>query len=215
MQRSGKAESVALREAVEVWIRLMAPFAPFTCEELWNSVGGAGFVSLAEWPKADEHKTDISAEENETILADLIEDTLNVIRATKITPKHIFYYTAAIWKRKVHGMVLEKAEAGEVKMNEMMRAINEDPLLKPHVRDAAAFVPRVIKTLNKLSRERKANILNKVYANESGILMDALPFLKDRFNCEITVYSEEDREMFDPKNRAQMAMPAQPAIYIE
>jgi hypothetical protein len=83
------------------------------------------------------------------------------------------------------------------------------------MRDAAAFVPRIMKTLNKLSRERKTSILQTEDKDEIKVLTDALPFLKDRFNCEITVYSEEDREKFDPKNRAPMAMPAQPAIYIE
>jgi leucyl-tRNA synthetase len=149
------------------------------------------------------------------MLADLIDDTLNVIRATKIAPKRIVYYTAASWKRKIHNMILMKAEEGEVKIGEIMKAIGENPQLKPHMRDAAAFVLRVIKNLNKLPRARKTQLLLLGDTDDTRILTEATTFLKDRFNCEITVYGEEDEERYDPKDRARMAMPIQPAIYME
>ena len=51
--------------------------------------------------------------------------------------------------------------------------------------------------------------------DEKTILTEATKFLKDRFNAETTIYSEADTQCFDPKHRAAMAMPYQPAIYIE
>jgi leucyl-tRNA synthetase len=38
-------------------IRVLCPFAPHICEELWEMMGGEGFCSLAQWPKYDEAKT--------------------------------------------------------------------------------------------------------------------------------------------------------------
>ena len=38
-------------------VRLLCPIAPHLCEELWESMGGKGFCSLAEWPSYDEAKT--------------------------------------------------------------------------------------------------------------------------------------------------------------
>ncbi len=110
---------------------------------------------------------------------------------------------------------LEKAMAGEAKINEVMRELAADPALKPHMKDAASLVPRIIKALNKLSSERKANILKIKETNEQEIIAGALGFLKERFNVEVSVYGEEDAERYDPKQRAQMAMPYQPAIFIE
>ncbi|HII85310.1 TPA: leucine--tRNA ligase [Candidatus Bathyarchaeota archaeon] len=215
IQRNGKADAVALREASQIWIRLLAPFAPFTCEELWNSIGAKGFVSLAKWPKTEEQMIDLAAEENEALLTDLIDDTLNVVRATKITPRHIFYYTAASWKHRVYKIVLDKAKAGEILMGEIMKTVSADPELKPHMKDAAALIPRLIKTLNKIPQERKRSIIRTEGINENRVFTEALSFLRERFNSEITVFSEEDKEKFDPKKRAQLAIPAQPAIYIE
>jgi hypothetical protein len=52
-------------------------------------------------------------------------------------------------------------------------------------------------------------------ANEKEIIEDAAVFLKGLFNAQVTVYSEEDEARYDPKQRAALAMPGQPAIYIE
>ena len=215
IQRRGKTDSAALREAVKVWLRLLAPFAPYVCEELWNQTGETGFVSVAPWPKVDPSKTDVAAEEQENHIADLIEDTLNILRATKMTAKRVCFYTASPWKWQVFLKVLDKAATGEVKMNEVMRELAAETSLKPHMKEVAALVPRMIKSLTKLSSERKANILIIKAADEKAIIQGALGFLQERFNAEVTVYGEDEKECYDPKQRADMAMPNQPAIYIE
>jgi hypothetical protein len=76
-------------------------------------------------------------------------------------------------------------------------------------------VPKIIKALTKLPSERKANLLKIKMCDEKEILQGAQSFLKDRFNAEISVYGEDDEKRYDPKNRAAMAMPNQPAIYVE
>lgn len=216
IQRKGKTDAKALGEAVKVWLKLLAPFAPHLCEELWSQTGEEGFISLAKWPAFDEGKVDVGAEEQENLITDIISDTLNILRATKIAPKRLCYYTAAKWKWQVYLKVLERALAGEAKINELMREFAADKDLKPYMKDVASLTPRVIKALTKLSGERKANMLKIKELNEKGIVEDALGFLKDRFNvAEISVYSEEDKERYDPKGRAAMALPHQPAIYIE
>ena len=48
-----------LSTVLEAWIRLLAPFTPHTCEELWSKYGGEGFVSQSSWPEADESLMDI------------------------------------------------------------------------------------------------------------------------------------------------------------
>jgi hypothetical protein len=83
------------------------------------------------------------------------------------------------------------------------------------MKDAASLVPKAIKALTKLSTERKANMLKVKEVDEKEVIGGALGFLKERFNAEVAVYGEEDRERYDPKQRAAMAMPNQPAIYVE
>ncbi|MBQ0009958.1 MAG: class I tRNA ligase family protein, partial [Ruminococcus sp.] len=40
-----------------VFVRILCPFAPHICEEMWEKLGGEGLCSLAPWPTYDESKT--------------------------------------------------------------------------------------------------------------------------------------------------------------
>jgi leucyl-tRNA synthetase len=215
IQRKGDTDAKALCEAVKVWIRMLAPFAPFLCEELWSQTGETGLISVAPWPVYDEAKVDVAAEEQENLVTDVMSDTFNILKAMKITPKRICYYTAAPWKWQVYLKVLEINLAGEAKIKELMKEFAVDKNLKPHMKDIAGMIPRVMKALTKLPSERKANIFKIKAADEKKLLENAIGFLKQRFNAKVSVYSEEDQKRYDPKNRAVMTMPHQPAIYVE
>ena len=41
---------------LESWLKLLSPVIPHITEEVWEKIGGKGFISLAEWPKFDEKK---------------------------------------------------------------------------------------------------------------------------------------------------------------
>jgi len=204
-----------LGESIKIWLKLLAPFAPYTCEELWSQTGEEGFISSAKWPKFDETKVDVAALEQENLIVDIIADTWNILKATKIAPKHICYYMAASWKWQIYLKVLEKIFAGEPKINEIMKEIASDQTMKPHMKAVAGLVPRIIKALTKLSTERKVNMLKIREVTEAEIVKSAVGFFKERFNSEVSVYSEDAGECYDPKQRASMAMPYQPAIFIE
>ncbi|MBQ8309711.1 MAG: leucine--tRNA ligase [Clostridia bacterium] len=45
------------KDELTVLVRLLSPFAPHLCEELWEMLGGEGLCSLAAWPEWDEAKT--------------------------------------------------------------------------------------------------------------------------------------------------------------
>jgi leucyl-tRNA synthetase len=215
IQRKGNTEAKALGWAVKVWLRMLAPFAPFLCEELWSQTGEAGFISVAKWPVFDEAKVDVAAEEQENLVTDVTSDTVNILKAMKIVPKRICYYTAAPWKWQVYLKVLEKTVAGDAKINELMKGFAADKDLRSHMKDIAGMVPRIIKALTKVSGERKVNMQKIGAVDEKPIMTGAVDFLRERFNAEVSVYGEDDQQRFDPKNRAAMAMPYQPAIYIE
>ncbi len=60
------------RDELEIFIRLLSPFAPHLCEEIWESLGNRGFASVAAWPEWEESKTvDASVEYAVQILGKL------------------------------------------------------------------------------------------------------------------------------------------------
>ncbi|MGN1048422.1 MAG: leucine--tRNA ligase [Eubacteriales bacterium] len=44
-------------DELKTLLKLLCPFAPHLCEEMWEAAGGEGFCSLAAWPEYDEAKT--------------------------------------------------------------------------------------------------------------------------------------------------------------
>ncbi len=44
------------KNELHVIIKMLCPFAPHLCEEMWEMTGGEGFASLAAWPAYDEAK---------------------------------------------------------------------------------------------------------------------------------------------------------------
>ena len=102
-----------------------------------------------------------------------------------------------------------------MKIGEVMKEFAADADLKPHMKEVASLVPRVIKALTKLPTERKTNVLRIGAMDEREIVVDAVGFLSDRLSAKVSVFSEDDVACYDPKGRAGMAMPGQPAIYIE
>ena len=44
------------KDELSVFLRLLCPFAPHLCEEMWEQLGGKGLCSTAQWPDYDESK---------------------------------------------------------------------------------------------------------------------------------------------------------------
>jgi leucyl-tRNA synthetase len=172
-------------------------------------------ISLAPWPQARQECIDLLAEEQERLITDIVEDTLNVIKATKITPQKIYYYTAASWKWKVYLIMLERSSRGKLKINELMRELSEQDDLKSHLKEAAKFVTNAVKEIGKIPEGRRENLLKVADLHERETVDNAEDFLKERFGAQITVYSEEDVGRYDPRSRATLGAPCRPAIYIE
>ncbi|MDI6905121.1 MAG: leucine--tRNA ligase [Candidatus Bathyarchaeia archaeon] len=215
VRRKGKIETKILKEALKVWLKLLAPFAPHLCEELWSEMKEESFISLAEWPQKNEEHIDIHAEEQENLIRDVIEDTLNILKATKIIPQKICYYTACSWKWKVYLKVLEKLKYGEVKLNELMKELAMEEDLKRNLKEVAKFASKMVKEVSGIPEKRREILLKIKAFNEKEVIEDAEDFLGERFKAQIKIYNEEDKERYDPLQRAVTSMPCRPAIYIE
>jgi leucyl-tRNA synthetase len=213
--RKQKDPSVILKTTLEIWIKLLSPFAPYITEELWSTLGKRNFISTAKWPKVDNFKIDLCAEEKENILIDLIEDTSNILKATKISPQKIIYYSACEWKRNIYQDLLKKATKGQINFKDIMKEFAQKPDLRENMKFIASYVPKALKVLNRYSKERKNRLKNANITNEKEFIDKTKTFLEKRFKTKVFIYLEDDKDRYDPKDRAKLAIPGQPAIYIE
>jgi len=215
VRRKEKTDSEVLREALEIWIRLLAPFAPYICEEIWNKMGKEGFVSLAEWPTYDEKKVDMRAEETENLIKNVLEDTSNILRATKMVPKKIFYYSAASWKWKVYLTALEKSISAKITLSDLMKELMTDSDLKKTAQKVAKFARQIVEEINRMPEDKKRRQLQIGSVDENKTLREAETFFGREFNAKIHTYLEDDPQCHDPNRKAEQARPYRPAIYIE
>jgi len=215
LRRTTSPNPKVLKEVADMWVRLLAPFTPYISEELWHLLGNDGLVSKAEWPSYDDSKIDVKAEEAEDLIRDLIEDTTNVIRATKMTPKRICYYAAAGWKWKAYLELLKRAVSQKVEMRDAMKSLTMDPDLKKKAKNLADFASKIITEINTAPEDRRQRRLESGHLDEKIVVNEAVGFLEKEFNAKVSVYGEEDQGRYDPKNRASAAKPYRPAIYIE
>lgn len=214
-RRKGNTRAKALDEALSIWIRLVAPFAPHMCEELWSKMRKQGFISLAPWPKPDDKHIDTTAEEQENLIRGIIEDTSSVLKATKIVPRRICYYVAGQWKWRVYLKVLDECARQEAKISDMMKTLLAEEEMKKHSKELANYVSRVLKLMSRMSKERQQALGKIGRFDEKAVLADAMDFLSERFEAKVKVFDEEDAERYDPKQRAAMSVPYHPAIYVE
>lgn len=76
-------ENEISKKDLESVIKLLSPFVPHVAEELWERIGGKGFVSLALWPEVDESKIDEKFDKIEQALEKTVSDVLNILKIMK------------------------------------------------------------------------------------------------------------------------------------
>ena len=216
IRRKGHMESKVLLEALDVWVRLLAPFTPHICEELWERMNRKEFISSSKWPKYNQTKVNPVAEESEALVRSIVEDTLSIVRATKTEPKKIFYYTSTDWKWDVYQRALLISTGKEqVDHNKLIKEMIEDHKMKANPQEIAKFTSKIISEINRIPQIRKQRLLLVEKLDEYSVLKGSKAFLQRDLHAEVHVYQESEKEKHDPNNRAVRAEPLKPAIYIE
>jgi leucyl-tRNA synthetase len=144
----------------------------------------------------------------------LLEDTSNILRATKMMPKQIYYYSAASWKWKVYLTALKKSATGTLAVGDLMKELMADPELKTVAGKVAKFAQGLAEEINRMPEDMKQRQLEIGALDEAELLGKAEAFFGREFNATVHVYREDDRQIHDPQRKAGYAKPYRPAIYI-
>ena len=112
-RRAREVNKAVMSRVIDAWVRMMCPFVPHTCEELWEGLGKEGFASSAEWPKTVPKEIDPRLERMEDVVKRTLEDMSSIIAIVRKNPKEIRIYVAPNWKHVLHNRIL--ATAGSAK----------------------------------------------------------------------------------------------------
>jgi len=202
-----------LRKLLDARVRMLAPFAPHLAEELWEEMGGEGLVALAPWPEPDPRLIDPRAEESEELIRRTMRDTADILNVTAISPKRIFYYTAADWKWKVYSRTLRSTGIPEARA--LIEELSADPELREWGKEIPKFVLRLVEEVSKMPYENRLRGAGFGPEDELQALSDAMKLLENEFRAKIEVFREADPSKYDPKDKARSSVPLRPAIYVE
>jgi len=203
-----------LHEINSARVAMLSPFAPHIAEEMWQRLGNTQMISTSEWPEISQN-IDATAILSEELLKLIIEDITNILKVTKITPQKITIYTTDSFKLKVYRAVLEKVIAGQTNMGMVMK----DLILNPETQEVKKnpdFVQKTIKDiLSDPPEMRNIKLKSKEFNEKEFFIHELLEIGKKEFGAMISIFSETDSDIYDPKGKARHARPFKPAILIE
>ena len=192
--------SNVLTYILENWIRLMAPFVPHTCEEMWSDLEGEGFVSSAKWPDYDDELIDEKIQMAEEIIQGLNNDINEIKKIIGFKPEKIHIYVAPDWKWDVLELAREigKPNVGQIMSMSIKKNLHDDK------KELADYAKKIAKRMTKI------NYVGKL--DEYSTIGNSLQFLSKEADAEIFVYKDPT---YDPENKFGNATPYKPAIYLE
>jgi leucyl-tRNA synthetase len=194
-----------LHTLCSVWVRLLAPFIPFTCEHLWKEIAGEGLVSFAPWPVPDKKLVNTRIELAEELLSRTVEDIESIMKLIQITPKSVTISVAPAWK---HEIFLHIARAED--RTNVIRDIMKDDAMRKRGREATDAAKQCTTLIHRLPPHVVGH-LAKEPVNELAVFQAAKSFLEKEFGVPVHVTQAESSE----HAKAATALPFKPAIVIE
>ena len=189
------------KETVMDFLKMLSLFCPYMAEELWNKGNGEGFISATSWPKYDESKIDLRAEEEEKIVENTITDINSVLELMKLEkPNEIVLFVADEWKYKFVGDLKSEMEKTR-NVGELIKKV----MIKEHGKDISALVPKLVKDPSKIPHV-VLDQHTEIEALKKGIDL----FEKEFGTNRIAVFKAEESK----EAKAKQAMPGKPAILI-
>ena len=177
----------------EAFLKILHPFCPHITEELWEKLGNEPFVSIAEWPKADESKIDEEVELGEEIIKDILEDVEEIKRIAKIEkPKCVTMFIAPEWKYEVYNGVKDGKNIGDFMKEDKYKKLGKELVM---------YVQKLMKkrpTKNILNREKEVEILKSKKA-----------FFEKEIGAEVKLVTKDSND-----KKAKQAEPMKPGILI-
>jgi len=214
IRRTGGRLGGAARIFIEEWIKLLAPFIPFTAEECWSRLGKKTLVSVERWPEPRAELVNERRELEEELLARIMGDLRSIVEVYGRQPRRIVIYAAAGVKREILKKALELAKSREGNpLGELIRWMISRHIVDP--RKAPSLAKLMIDNISFFASKYGDEAIIKVAEGEAEFYSGVKGFLEREFNAAVEVYVEGQEGIYDPKNKASAALPLRPGLYIE
>ncbi|MCD6398795.1 MAG: leucine--tRNA ligase, partial [Candidatus Aenigmarchaeota archaeon] len=193
--RRGGNNKNTIKYVISNWLKMLSPFIPHICEELWERLGEKPFISTSDWPIADESKINKNAELGEELIKSVISDIEEIKRISGIEkPKKIKIFLAPKWKYDVYNGIKEGKDIKDFMRSDEYKKIGKE----------------LVKYIQSMKKNAKGEeILD--YENEKKILKDGKEYMENNIKTKIELIPAEKSN----ESKAKQAEPMKPGILIE
>jgi len=198
--------------AIEVWLRLLAPFVPYLVEEINQTLGNTSMLSTSRFPVLDDSKIHPEAELSEILVQDLIEDSNKILKLMTQKPKKLFIYTAPGWANELFEKLVAARKTGEKNSETLRSFFQSNPELDK--KTVSAMLSKLSKSINEFGEDFLELYRLSRDLNEGTVYLDSRNYLAEKLGTEISVESAS-APGYDPKKKSAYAIPFKPALYFE
>jgi len=198
-KRSDNLNEETIKEVIETQVKLLSPFTPHICEEIWDKIGKDSLVSEADWPEVDESKINEDVEKSQKFVKNVISDIREISEIVG-DYEEIQIVIAQDWKRELfeelEKVVEERHDFGTAMPKLIEGRKEHSETIKDYLQtylDSPGDIPVQI------NRETEVESLkeNKEY-------------MVEEFNAKVEIVDEEKSS----SNKADRAEPGKPAIIL-
>ncbi|MFW9805794.1 MAG: leucine--tRNA ligase [Candidatus Thorarchaeota archaeon] len=190
----------------DIWVRLAAPLMPHMCEEIWSKMGHQGYISLADWPKANRKLIDHEVETANEVIESTIRDTREIMKLMKgKKPKKLYIYVAPEWMFKAMNSIREANLP--IIISDIMKHLMSNEDFRKHGKEVKSIVDRIAKENGLWDHSSSSR-------SEIAALKDSLGHLKSELGVDVVIYSSEKSE-YDPQSKSRFALPGRVSLYLE
>jgi len=213
LRRTEIPNKSVLKEFIETWIKLIAPFTPFIAEELWEHLGNKGYVSLAQWPEPNNKLIDETSELIEEQVKIIMQDINTILTQYTAKISKIYVYLPSEWKYQIASIIGKQLSTGSDPRS-LIKDLMKEPTYKAMSKTLVSFINKFIETYWTLSELHK-KMIDKSKVIDKEALESMKKLIKGEFNADLIIDSEDNPNIYDPTKKSARALPFKPAIYVE
>ena len=212
----------SLKSIFDIWLKLLYPFIPHICEELWSKIGNLTYLYEETFPIVDNNKINIDIELTENLIFNITKDIEEIINITSLKKiKSIFIITSQNWKYNLLSIIQKYiSNNNENKDIFLLKEIMKDNEIKLNSKNAKTYFIKLMNHLKTLDPSKKENYINCI-KNDIELLNEEKKYFENKFNCSVFIIDNINKNLyFDEKIKENLVLklkradPGKPAIYI-
>jgi len=203
-RRAGTFNKEIVNKIIEAQTKILTPFTPHFCEEIWMKLEKQGLITQESWPNYEEAKINPALETEETMISNTIEDVNAVTQLSKLQKlKQATIIVANDWKYTLLKKIKEQMQNTR-NQGDIIRTLMQTELRK-YAEKIPQIVQKILKDPSKISRHISHQ------EAEMQVLLDSKTFFEKELNCTVNIVLEQNSS----EQKASNALPGKPAIVVQ